>query len=182
MYAFRLSMAAVVGVGLLLGAAQTVHAQFFVASGSGTYEIITPGQARTANAMLTLTVTAGPFDLSSALAKLETDSSVTPAKVTGGMSLVTTSGDELLITLSGLSFGVGQKFESASGDWKMLSGSGVFAGLSGSGTWGYTVDFSAGFTGPQPMTAIIGGTLVPSPAPIALMSLALASFAARRRR
>ncbi len=181
MRAFRLSTAAVVGFGLML-AADSAQAQFFVTSGTGTYEITTPGPARTADAILTLSVGVGPFDFSSAVGKVATDSSVTPAKVTGGMVLSTTAGDQLVIELTGLSFGFGQPFESASGDWKMLSGSGVFDGLSGSGTWGYTVDFSGGFAGPQPMAATIGGTLVPSPAPIALLSLTFGMLAARRRR
>ena len=182
MRAFRLSKAAVIGGGLLLAIAAPAQAQFFVASGTGTYEITTPGPARTASAILTLSVTAGPFDFASALGQIQTNSSVTPAQVTGEMTLLNTAGDQLVISMTGESFGVGQTFESASGDWTMLSGTGVFAGLIGSGTWGYAVDFSAGFAGPQPMTATIGGTLIPSPAPIMLLSLAFGTFAVRRRR
>jgi hypothetical protein len=173
---------AAVGVGLSLALASTAQAQFFVASGSGTYEITSPAPTSTASATLTLTVVSGPFDFASATGEVKTDSTVTPARVTGVMTLRDSAGDEIVINMLGESFGVGQTFESASGDWSMVSGTGVFAGLTGDGTWGYSVDFSAGFTGPQPMTAEIGGTLIPAPGSIALVSMVFGTLAARRRR
>ncbi len=174
--------AAAAGVGLSLALTGTASAQFFIASGSGTYEITTPGPTSTASADLALSVVAGPFDFASATGTINTDSSVTPALVTGALTLLDLSGDELVITLLGESFGVGQTFESAAGDWTMVSGTGVFAGLVGAGTWSYSIDFSAGFTGPQPMTAEIGGRLIPAPGSIALASMVLGTMAARRRR
>ena len=170
-----------VAFGVALLAAGPAFGQFFIASGEGSYTITTPAPpSRVALAQLTLNVISGPFSFASASGEVSTDTSVTPAVVTGSVTLVDSVGDELVIDMTGLAFNVGLPFETAAGTWEYLSGTGIFASLTGDGAWQFAVDFSGGFVGPRPMTATFGGTLVPSPASVVLLTLGLC--AVRRRR